>query len=126
QEDSTSGDTSGGDSRSCGSSVFNDHVRTGHGEAALRRVQRSPLLVPHGPVTAVRGKEPSVAGQTVPAILLLRLLDRAGLSLSGPTGLLRGGLDGLLHVPLNVDVHRAQFSFRLFVAASQAACSGRM
>src|SRR5690606_37027016 len=106
--------------------MVNDHVRTGHREATLWGLDDAAVLVGHGPVTAVGGKEPAVAGATVPAILLLRLLDRAGLSLSGPTGLLRGGLDGLLHVPLSVDVHRAQFSFRLFVAASQAACSGRM
>src|SRR5690606_25976718 len=88
--------------------MVNDHVRTGHREAALWGLDGAAALVGHGPVTAVRGKEPSVAGATVTALLLLRLLDRAGLSLSGPTGLLLGSLDGPLHVLLDVDVHRVQ------------------
>src|SRR5690606_16950514 len=86
--------------------MVNDHVRTGHREAALWGLDGAAALVGHGPVTAVRGREPSVAGATVTALLLLRLLDRAGLSLSGPTGLLLGSLDGPLHVLLDVDVHR--------------------
>src|SRR5690606_41977989 len=82
--------------------MVNDHVRTGHREAALWGLDGAAALVGHGPVTAVRGKEPSVAGATVTALLLLCLLDRAGLSLSGPTGLLLGSLDGPLHVILDV------------------------
>src|SRR5690606_8514541 len=86
--------------------MVNDHVRTGHREAALWGLDGAAVLVGHGPVTAVRGKEPAVAGAAVTALLLLRLLGRAGLSLSGPTGLLLGSLDGLLHILLDVDVHR--------------------
>src|SRR5690606_35498074 len=89
--------------------MVNDHVRTGHREATLWGLDGAAVLVGHGPVTAVGGKEPAVAGATVPAVLLLRLLDGAGLSLSGPTGLLLGGLDGLPHVPLEVDVHGVQW-----------------
>src|SRR5690606_32329714 len=86
--------------------MVNDHVRTGHREATLWGLDGAAVLVGHGPVTAVRCEEPSVAGTAVPAVLLLRLLDGAGLSLSGLARLLSGGLDGLLHILLDVDVHR--------------------
>src|SRR5690606_14047588 len=108
QEDSARGDSSPCASGTNLRAIVNDHELTGHRRAARWGLDGAAALVGHGPVTAVRGKEPSVAGATVTALLLLRLLDRAGLSLSGPTGLLLGSLDGPLHVLLNVDVHRVQ------------------
>src|SRR5690606_41900487 len=86
--------------------MVNDHVRTGHREAALWGLDGAAALVGHGPVTAVRCEEPSVAGTAVPAVLLLRLLDGAGLSLSGTARLLSGGLDGRPHSFLDVAVQR--------------------